>query len=153
LRIDNLEYTVSDDDLRNLFEVIGPLKKASIHYDRSGRSDGSGEVNFIKRADAVRAQKKYNGVALDGKPMKISLLDDDSGNAGGGDLFSRLGSSTRTTAPAAPARTGIVVTARNPRATRGRVISRTTFRSSFRRTGPPSADDLDRELDDYNRVN
>ncbi|KAL6574747.1 hypothetical protein OROMI_012032 [Orobanche minor] len=74
LLISNLHYGVTDEDIEELFSGIGVLKSCSIHYDRSGRSEGTAEVVFSRRRDAESAIMRYNGVQLDGMPMKIEIV-------------------------------------------------------------------------------
>jgi len=74
LIISNLDYGVTTNDVQELFEDIGAVRIARVHYDEAGRSLGSAEVIFERRADAITAQKKYNNLNLDGRPMDIKLV-------------------------------------------------------------------------------
>ncbi|KAF6724546.1 Aly/REF export factor 2 [Oryzias melastigma] len=134
LLISNLDFGVSDSDIKDLFEEFGALKTASIHYDRSGRSKGVAEVHFVNKADALKAMKHYNGVPLDGLPMKIQQVPSDAGTQSSSKGFdrSRLG---------------------QPRFERRRGGSSSGFRGRGRGGGGKpqvTAEELDAQLDAYN---
>ncbi|KAI7752677.1 hypothetical protein M8C21_029210 [Ambrosia artemisiifolia] len=74
LYISNLDYEVTNEDIKVLFSDVGELKRYAIHYDKGGRSKGTAEVVYMRQSDAVAAMKKYNNLQLDGKPMRLELV-------------------------------------------------------------------------------
>jgi len=85
--INNLASNVTAGDLEELFSEIGELQSFPVlHHDSRGKFLGSAEVTFQMRADARKALQKYNGVALDGRPLRIQFTI----NGDGGGMASRL---------------------------------------------------------------
>eukprot|EP01107_Rhizomastix_libera_P015187 TRINITY_DN544_c6_g1_i1.p1 TRINITY_DN544_c6_g1~~TRINITY_DN544_c6_g1_i1.p1 ORF type:complete len:300 (-),score=79.59 TRINITY_DN544_c6_g1_i1:68-895(-) len=73
ITVDNLDFNVIENDLRAVFRDFGPILSAKLVKDKNGHSLGIAEVIFKQREKAVAALRKYNGVTLDGRPMKITL--------------------------------------------------------------------------------
>jgi len=74
MNVSNLDFGVTQNDMRELFSSVGQLKHVALHYDRNGRSQGTCEIIFESRQDALSAFKSYNGVPLDGRSMLLELM-------------------------------------------------------------------------------
>lgn len=148
LYLSNLDYGVSNEDIKELFLEVGDLKRCGIHYDRSGRSKGTAEVVYSRRQDAVIALKRYNNVLLDGKPMKIELI--------GTNLMPSL--ARAMTAPSTSSRGRRIVTMRGG-GIRGQSFGQRRFRGRGRGWGRralaarprPTAEELNADLDKYHQ--
>eukprot|EP00501_MAST-03F_sp_TOSAG23-6_P001298 GSMAST32.ASY1.ANO1.1346.1 assembled CDS len=78
IRVSNLDLEVLSDDIKELFQNIGPVKNAQVYFDRNGVSKGIAEVVFRHKADALKSISEFDARELDGKPMKITLLEKQS---------------------------------------------------------------------------
>jgi polyadenylate-binding protein len=67
LVIGNLAQTVTENDIRSLFDACGRIDSVKIHLDSSGRSKGFGFVTFRSSNDAHFAMKKLHMYSLKGK--------------------------------------------------------------------------------------
>jgi len=79
LNISNLEFGVTDKDVWELFQEFGGAVKSGIHYDASGRSLGTAYVIYSKYENAQKAFNSYNGICLDGRPMRLQIEGSPSG--------------------------------------------------------------------------
>ena len=75
VRVSNLGPRVTKNDVQELFEAIGPLARPP-RLDKGG---GGASLAFARRPDAVKAVATYDGVALDGSPMRVVILEPGAG--------------------------------------------------------------------------
>ncbi|MBU0509680.1 RNA-binding protein [bacterium] len=72
--VGNLSYTVTDDDLKVLFESHGAVDRASVITDRmTGRSKGFGFVEMSNDAEAQAAITKLNETELQGRNILVNI--------------------------------------------------------------------------------
>jgi len=142
---------VSEDDLWELFGQVGEVQKVFLNYDRSGRSSGTATVIMNNRVAAQNSVRRYNGVALDGAPLEISIVSQDEqgrvtrGRSAGG--FAHGGyASTRSTQGWGGALGGF--RGGRGRGGRGGRVGRGRGRGRRDNTNV-SQEDLDAELDQY----
>ncbi|KAI9873392.1 MAG: hypothetical protein M1830_000466 [Pleopsidium flavum] len=74
LRVDNLHYDLTEDDLEDLFTRIGPILSVSLRYDRAGRSDGTAFVTYEFLSDARLAIRQFDGANAKGQPIRLTLM-------------------------------------------------------------------------------
>ncbi|RYP68905.1 hypothetical protein DL770_008363 [Monosporascus sp. CRB-9-2] len=74
IRVENLHYELTEDDLDGLFNKIGPVVKLDLLYDRAGRSEGTAFVTYDHREDALEAIREFNGANAKGQPIRLSLV-------------------------------------------------------------------------------
>ncbi|KAM0285507.1 hypothetical protein ACHAQH_001457 [Verticillium albo-atrum] len=81
----NLPWSTSNEDLVELFTTIGKVEKAEIQYEPSGRSRGTGVVQFDSADTADTAIQKFQGYQYGGRPLGLSFVRYLDAPGGGGD--------------------------------------------------------------------
>ena len=87
--VGNLPYTLSDRDLRELFEEHGNVSSASVIVDKfNGRSKGFGFVEMPSDEEGNKAIEKLNESPQDGRNIRVNEArpreDRPRGGGGGG---------------------------------------------------------------------
>ncbi|KAI9803227.1 MAG: hypothetical protein M1825_002018 [Sarcosagium campestre] len=73
VRVDNLHYDLTQEDLEDLFTRIGPIHSLVIRYDRAGRSTGTAYVTYVSLSSAKTAIREFDGANANGQPIRLSL--------------------------------------------------------------------------------
>ncbi|KAM1106343.1 hypothetical protein ACFX13_003268 [Malus domestica] len=73
LYVKNLDDTIADDKLQELFSPFGTIASCKVMRDPSGISRGSGFVAFSTPEEANRALLEMNGKMIVSKPLYVAL--------------------------------------------------------------------------------
>ncbi len=71
--VGNLPWSISDDELRDLFTEFGEVSSANVIMDKfSGRSKGFGFVEMSNESDAESAIEALNEKEIDGRNLRVN---------------------------------------------------------------------------------
>lgn len=73
LYIKNLDDTIGDDNLKELFSSFGTITSCKVMRDPNGTSKGSGFVAFSTPEEASRALSEMNGKMVANKPLYVAV--------------------------------------------------------------------------------
>ncbi|EMR72073.1 putative rna splicing factor pad-1 protein [Eutypa lata UCREL1] len=76
LYVGNIHFSITEQDLQNVFEPFGELEFVQLQKDDNGRSRGYGFVQFRDADQAREALEKMNGFDLAGRPIRVGLGND-----------------------------------------------------------------------------
>ncbi|KAF2816056.1 splicing factor, CC1-like protein [Mytilinidion resinicola] len=76
LYVGNVHFSITEMDLKNVFEPFGELEFVQLQKEETGRSRGYGFVQFRDPAQAKEALEKMNGFELAGRPIRVGLGND-----------------------------------------------------------------------------
>ncbi|KAI9882979.1 MAG: hypothetical protein M1823_005271 [Watsoniomyces obsoletus] len=83
IRIENLHYELTEDDIDELFSRIGPVTATSIKYDRAGRSTGMAFVTYENESSARIAIREYDRANANGQPIYLTMMPSGPSSSGG----------------------------------------------------------------------
>ena len=85
LYVGNLAYSVSNDDLHELFSQAGQVQSATVISDKfSGQSKGFGFVEMTTSEEATNAIRQFNDSDLKGRSIKVNEAKPRESSFGGG---------------------------------------------------------------------
>jgi cold-inducible RNA-binding protein len=73
LYVGNLAYSVTNDDLHELFSQVGQVQSATVITDKfSGQSKGFGFVEMATAQEVADAIRQFNDCELKGRNIKVN---------------------------------------------------------------------------------
>ncbi|KAK3683903.1 RNA splicing factor Pad-1 [Podospora appendiculata] len=76
LYVGNIHFSITEQDIQNVFEPFGELEFVQLQKDDNGRSRGYGFVQFRDAGQAREALEKMNNFDLAGRPIRVGLGND-----------------------------------------------------------------------------
>lgn len=76
LYVGNIHFSITEQDLQNVFEPFGELEFVQLQKEEQGRSRGYGFVQFRDPDQAREALEKMNGFELAGRAIRVGLGND-----------------------------------------------------------------------------
>lgn len=95
LYVGNIHFSITEDDLKDVFEPFGELEFVQLQKEEQGRSKGYGFVQFIDPTQAKEALEKMNGFELAGRPIRVGLGNDKFTPESTQSLLQRFGSQAK----------------------------------------------------------
>jgi RNA recognition motif-containing protein len=84
--VGNLAYSVSNDDLQELFSQAGQVQSATVVTDKfSGQSKGFGFVEMTTAQEVAEAIRRFNDTELKGRNIKVNEARPRESNFGNQD--------------------------------------------------------------------
>jgi len=72
--VGNLDYQITEGDLRDIFEEYGTVESVKLIIDKkTNRSKGYGFVEMQKESDGQKAIEDLEGAELEGRTMRINI--------------------------------------------------------------------------------
>ena len=85
LHVGNLPYSVTEEELRQLFSQAGTVRSVSLPIDRlTGRPRGFAFIEMSNHAEAQAAIKGVNGTQHGGRTLNVNEAKPKTNGGGGG---------------------------------------------------------------------
>ena len=85
LYVGNLPFSITEDELRGVFERHGTVGSVNVITDReTGRPRGFAFVEMDEASDADEAIKALDGTDMGGRNVRVNEAQDRRGGGGGG---------------------------------------------------------------------